>query len=148
MAAPVKVYGPPLWTAVSRVLACLLEKDVEFQLVPVNMAKGEHKNPVFLTIQPFGQVHAFQDESITIFAGEQQVLGGRRVHSGRSIALAKHALLGERGESRRGLQLKEECGPVVERDLEPRHVEESCGDAKEQVRFWVWLALCKTGFCN
>ncbi|KAI3419857.1 Glutathione transferase [Psidium guajava] len=67
MAAPVKVYGPPLSTAVSRVLACLLEKDVEFQLVPVNMAKGEHKKPDFLKIQPFGQVPAFQDESITIF---------------------------------------------------------------------------------
>ncbi|XP_030445463.1 glutathione S-transferase PARB-like [Syzygium oleosum] len=67
MAAPVKVYGPPLSTAVSRVLACLLEKDVEFQLVPVNMAKGEHKNPDYLKIQPFGQVPAFQDESITIF---------------------------------------------------------------------------------
>lgn len=51
MAAPVKVYGPPLSTAVSRVLACLLEKDVEFQLVPVNMAKGEHKNPDYLKIQ-------------------------------------------------------------------------------------------------
>ncbi|XP_030525553.1 glutathione S-transferase PARB-like [Rhodamnia argentea] len=67
MAAPVKVYGPPLSTAVSRVLACLLEKDVEFQLVPVNMAKGEHKKPDYLKIQPFGQVPAFQDESITIF---------------------------------------------------------------------------------
>ncbi|KAK3427489.1 hypothetical protein EUGRSUZ_F03703 [Eucalyptus grandis] len=67
MAAPVKVYGPPLSTAVSRVLACLLEKDVEFQLVPVNMANGEHKKPEYLKIQPFGQVPAFQDESIAIF---------------------------------------------------------------------------------
>ncbi|XP_073294854.1 glutathione S-transferase PARB-like [Primulina huaijiensis] len=67
MAAPVKVYGPPLSTAVSRVLACLLEKDVSFQLVPVNMAKGEHKKPEYLKIQPFGQVPAFEDESITLF---------------------------------------------------------------------------------
>lgn len=67
MAAPVKVYGPPLSTAVSRVLACLLEKDVPFQLLPVNMAKGEHKKIDYLKIQPFGQVPAFQDESITLF---------------------------------------------------------------------------------
>ncbi|KAI3464758.1 hypothetical protein Pfo_021421 [Paulownia fortunei] len=67
MAASVKVYGPPLSTAVSRVLACLLEKDVPFQLLPVNMAKGEHKKPDYLKIQPFGQVPAFQDESITLF---------------------------------------------------------------------------------
>ncbi|KAI4374891.1 hypothetical protein MLD38_012830 [Melastoma candidum] len=65
--APVKVYGPPLSTAVSRVLACLIEKDVEYQLLPVNMSKGEHKSPDYLKIQPFGQVPAFQDESITLF---------------------------------------------------------------------------------
>ncbi|GER30469.1 glutathione S-transferase [Striga asiatica] len=67
MAAAVKVHGPPLSTAVSRVLACLLEKDVSFQVLPVNMAKGEHKKPEYLKIQPFGQVPAFQDESITLF---------------------------------------------------------------------------------
>ncbi|XP_022772123.1 glutathione S-transferase F8, chloroplastic-like [Durio zibethinus] len=67
MATPVKVYGPPLSTAVSRVLACLLEKDVQFQLIPINMSKGEHKSPDFLKIQPFGQVPAFQDESISLF---------------------------------------------------------------------------------
>ncbi|EOY15154.1 Ubiquitin-like superfamily protein isoform 1 [Theobroma cacao] len=67
MATPVKVYGPPMSTAVSRVLACLLEKDVQFQLIPVNMFKGEHKSPDFLKIQPFGQVPAFQDESTSLF---------------------------------------------------------------------------------
>ncbi|KAL3845364.1 hypothetical protein ACJIZ3_002767 [Penstemon smallii] len=65
--APVKVYGPPLSTAVARVLATLLEKNVQFQLLPVNMAKGEHKKPEYLKIQPFGQVPAFEDESITLF---------------------------------------------------------------------------------
>ncbi|KAK4490240.1 hypothetical protein RD792_000900 [Penstemon davidsonii] len=65
--APVKVYGPPLSTAVARVLATLLEKNVQFQLLPVNMAKGEHKKPEYLKIQPFGQVPAFEDESINLF---------------------------------------------------------------------------------
>nr|BAM14585.1 putative glutathione S-transferase [Cyclamen persicum x Cyclamen purpurascens] len=67
MGSPVKVYGTPLSTAVSRVLACLLEKDVPFQLINVDMAKAEHKKPDFLKIQPFGQVPAFQDESISLF---------------------------------------------------------------------------------
>ncbi|KAF9621754.1 hypothetical protein IFM89_027608 [Coptis chinensis] len=31
------------------------------------MAKGEHKLPDYLKIQPFGQVPAFQDEDITLF---------------------------------------------------------------------------------
>ncbi|GAB2300425.1 hypothetical protein Dimus_034468 [Dionaea muscipula] len=67
MAMPVKVHGPPFSTAVSRVLACLLEKDVQFELVNVNMAKGQHKSPDFLKMQPFGQVPAFQDGSISLF---------------------------------------------------------------------------------
>ncbi|PIA35558.1 hypothetical protein AQUCO_03500130v1 [Aquilegia coerulea] len=65
--ALVKVHGPPMSTAVSRVLACLLEKDVQFQLINVDMAKGQHKSPEYLKIQPFGQVPAFQDEDITLF---------------------------------------------------------------------------------
>ena len=91
--APVKVYGPVMSPAVSRVLGCLLEKDVPFQLINVNMSKGEHKSPEFLKLQvrvnpplslpvssclansmvlilvdqPFGQVPAFQDEAIALF---------------------------------------------------------------------------------
>ncbi|KAI3875800.1 hypothetical protein MKX03_023723 [Papaver bracteatum] len=65
--AAVKVYGPPMSTAVARVLACLLEKEVKFQLINVDMAKGKHKSPEYLKIQPFGQVPAFEDEEITLF---------------------------------------------------------------------------------
>ncbi|KAL1311955.1 hypothetical protein HN51_038611 [Arachis hypogaea] len=65
--AAVKVYGPTLSTAVSRVLACLIEKDVQFEVIPVNMSKGEHKRPEFLSLQPFGQVPAFQDGNISLF---------------------------------------------------------------------------------
>ncbi|BFG17567.1 hypothetical protein CerSpe_038410 [Prunus speciosa] len=64
---PVKVYGPPISTAVSRVLACLLEKGVDYQLISVDMSKGEHKKPDYLKIQPFGQVPAFQDDDISLF---------------------------------------------------------------------------------
>ncbi|XP_072979795.1 glutathione S-transferase F11-like [Typha angustifolia] len=65
--ASVKVYGPAMSTAVSRVLACLLEKEVQFQLLPISLAKAQHKTPDFLKLQPFGQVPAFQDEGTTLF---------------------------------------------------------------------------------
>lgn len=61
------VYGTPLSTAVSRVLACLFEKDVDFKFVSIDMSKGQHKSPDFLKLQPFGQVPAFQDENTTLF---------------------------------------------------------------------------------
>ncbi|THU44898.1 hypothetical protein C4D60_Mb02t12240 [Musa balbisiana] len=63
----VTVYGPPISPAVSRVLACLLEKDVVFNLVNIDMSKAQHKSPDFLKRQPFGQVPAFQDEHTTLF---------------------------------------------------------------------------------
>ncbi|CAI9117008.1 OLC1v1018314C1 [Oldenlandia corymbosa var. corymbosa] len=68
MDMPVKIYGPISSPSVCRVVVCLLEKDVHnFQLVPVNLAKGENKTPQYLKIQPFGQVPAFQDESVGLF---------------------------------------------------------------------------------
>lgn len=51
MAAPIKVFGPAMSTATARVLACLLENQLQFDLVPVDMSKGQHKSPEFLAIQ-------------------------------------------------------------------------------------------------
>ncbi|ERM96285.1 hypothetical protein AMTRI_Chr09g34950 [Amborella trichopoda] len=64
--AAVKVFGPPMSTAVARVLACLYEKQAEFELVRIDMSKGQHKKPEYLAIQPFGQVPAFQDENVIL----------------------------------------------------------------------------------
>lgn len=51
MAGIVKVYGMPRSTCTLRVLAALSEKDVDFELVFVNLMKGEHKQPPFLALQ-------------------------------------------------------------------------------------------------
>lgn len=34
----------------------LNEKKIPFELVPIDISKGEHKSPEFLSKQPFGQV--------------------------------------------------------------------------------------------
>ncbi|KAF7804835.1 glutathione S-transferase-like [Senna tora] len=65
--APMKVHGIPPSTATMRVLACLLEKELEFELVPVNMQAGEHKKEPFLSLNPFGQVPAFEFEDLKLF---------------------------------------------------------------------------------
>ena len=46
-------YGSP-W--VRLVAAVLLEKQVPYELVPVNSANRENKSPEYLAKQPFGQV--------------------------------------------------------------------------------------------
>ncbi|KAE8727593.1 Glutathione S-transferase PARB [Hibiscus syriacus] len=65
--AVMKVHGNPLSTATQRVLACLYEKDVEFQFVNVDMAAGEHKSENFLSHNPFGQVPAFEEGDLKLF---------------------------------------------------------------------------------
>lgn len=45
------MFGLPASTDVARVLACLFEKDVEFQLVRIDTYKGNQKVPEFLKLQ-------------------------------------------------------------------------------------------------
>ncbi|KAD3068655.1 hypothetical protein E3N88_36535 [Mikania micrantha] len=63
----VKVYGFVGSNATYRVLASLYEKNVDFELVTVNMAAWEHKRPRFLARNPFGQIPAFEDGDVTLF---------------------------------------------------------------------------------
>ena len=63
----VKVYGPASAACPQRVLVCLLEKGVEFELVHVDLDLGEHKKPEFLLRQPFGQVPAVEDGDFRLF---------------------------------------------------------------------------------
>ncbi|XP_058084133.1 glutathione S-transferase F13-like [Magnolia sinica] len=63
-----KLYGAAMSTCASRVMFCLNEKGVDFELVPVNLAAGEHKQPSYLaTKNPFGQIPAFEDGDLTLF---------------------------------------------------------------------------------
>ncbi|XAR58105.1 Glutathione transferase [Bertholletia excelsa] len=62
-----KVYGPVRAACPQRVLACLLEMGVEFELIRVDLDSGEHKQPDFLLRQPFGQVPAIEDGDFRLF---------------------------------------------------------------------------------
>ncbi|CAM6104638.1 unnamed protein product [Calypogeia fissa] len=64
----VKLYGAAASLCTSRVIAAIYEKEVtDWELVPVSMAKGEHKTPEFLAMQPFGQVPALVYGDLTLF---------------------------------------------------------------------------------
>nr|XP_011458708.1 PREDICTED: glutathione S-transferase-like [Fragaria vesca subsp. vesca] len=65
--AGIKVHGTVFSTAAARVLATLYEKEVEFELVPIDMKAGEHKKESFLALNPFGQVPAFEDGDLQLF---------------------------------------------------------------------------------
>ncbi|KAI3854599.1 hypothetical protein MKX03_005195 [Papaver bracteatum] len=65
--ASIKLYGIPLSGATGPVMICLAEKGVQYELVPVQLAKGEHKSPSFLSKNPFGVIPALEDGPITLF---------------------------------------------------------------------------------
>jgi glutathione S-transferase len=51
MAAGLQVFGQPASTDVARVLTCLFEKDLEFELVRIDTFKKEHKLPEFIKLR-------------------------------------------------------------------------------------------------
>ncbi|XP_009365718.1 glutathione S-transferase F13 [Pyrus x bretschneideri] len=63
----VKVHGLALSTCTSRVLTILHEKGLDFELLPVNLLAGEHKQPHFLAKNPFGQIPVLEDGDLTLF---------------------------------------------------------------------------------
>ncbi|XP_050363372.1 glutathione S-transferase-like [Argentina anserina] len=65
--AGIKVHGTTFSTATARVMATLYEKEVEFELIPIDMRTGEHKKESFLALHPFGQVPAFKDGDLQLF---------------------------------------------------------------------------------
>lgn len=48
--AAIKVHGNAFSTASGKVFATLYEKDLEFELVPVDLRTGEHKKEPFLSL--------------------------------------------------------------------------------------------------
>ncbi|CAN6455518.1 unnamed protein product [Victoria cruziana] len=63
----VKVYGAAYASCARRVLACLIEKGVDFEIIPVDLLTGEQKKPEFLQLQPFGMVPVIQDGDFTLY---------------------------------------------------------------------------------
>ena len=67
-----KLYGIYRSPWVRLVAAVLHEKQVPFELVPVDLASKEHKSPEYLAKHPFGQIPYIVRDSINIlFASER-----------------------------------------------------------------------------
>ena len=59
-----KLYGHLKSPWVRLVAVILHEKEVEYELVPVNLADGEHKKPEYLAKHPFGQIPSIVCDSL------------------------------------------------------------------------------------
>ncbi|KAI8819113.1 glutathione S-transferase III [Fimicolochytrium jonesii] len=64
---PLILHGPAYSTCAQRVSIVLREKNVPFELRPVDLFKGEHKTPEHLKRQPFGQVPYLEDDGFFLY---------------------------------------------------------------------------------
>lgn len=60
-----KLYGSAMST--SRVLTVILEKQLPYELILVDIAKGEQKSEDFMKLQPFGKVPVLDDDGFILF---------------------------------------------------------------------------------
>ncbi|GKA76730.1 glutathione S-transferase [Tanacetum coccineum] len=61
------VYGSMVSTPTLRVLLSIIEKDLDFELISIELAAGEQKKPHIMSRNPFGQIPAIEDGDITLF---------------------------------------------------------------------------------
>jgi len=62
-----KIYGVANSPGPRRIATVLLEKQVPFELIKVDLANGEHKSPEFLEKQPFGQIPYIDDDGFVLY---------------------------------------------------------------------------------
>ncbi len=60
-----KLYGSAMATA--RVLTTILEKELPYELVLIDISKGDQKGEDYMKLQPFGKVPALDDDGFIIF---------------------------------------------------------------------------------
>ncbi|XP_051137623.1 glutathione S-transferase F9-like [Andrographis paniculata] len=64
--AVVTVYGPTYGNP-KRVIACLEEIGIQYDVVHVDLFKGEHKSPQFLKLQPFAMLPVIKEGDYTLY---------------------------------------------------------------------------------
>ncbi|KAJ7067524.1 thioredoxin-like protein [Mycena amicta] len=62
-----RLYGMTFSSNTRRVACTLIEKQVPFELVNIDLAGGENKSPAYLEKQPFGQVPYIDDDGFILF---------------------------------------------------------------------------------
>ncbi|KAF7513051.1 Glutathione S-transferase hmp2 [Endocarpon pusillum] len=60
-----KLYGSAM--SFSRVLITILEKDLAYEHILIDIAKGDQKSEAYKKLQPFGKVPVLEDDRFLIF---------------------------------------------------------------------------------
>jgi len=63
----IKIFGHPMSTCTRKVLMTLGETKTPFEMITVDLQKGEHKQEPHIGRQPFGQVPAMDDDGFALY---------------------------------------------------------------------------------
>ncbi|KZV70080.1 glutathione S-transferase-like protein [Peniophora sp. CONT] len=85
-----KLHGFPSSPCTLRVATALHEKKLPFEFVNVSLFTGEHKQPEYLKIQPFGQIPYLEDDDFIVY--ESRAIGKYLEAKYPSLAPAKSDL--------------------------------------------------------
>src|SRR5262250_777690 len=62
-----KLHYHPLSTFARRVRIALIEKGLKAELVEVDMAKGAHRAPPYLALNPYGRVPTLEEDGLVLY---------------------------------------------------------------------------------
>src|SRR5207247_3536148 len=62
-----KLHCPPPSTYSPRVPIACLEKGIDIQLVEIDMAKGAHRSPDYLRLNPYGRVPTLEEDGFVLY---------------------------------------------------------------------------------
>jgi glutathione S-transferase len=62
-----KVYGAAHSTCTRRVLTVLAEKNLDYEFIPINLARNEQCSAEFRLKQPFGKVPVLDDDGFLVY---------------------------------------------------------------------------------
>ena len=62
-----KLHYHPLSTYSRRVRMALIEKGLEAELIELDMARGAHREPGYLALNPYGRVPTLEDDGLVLY---------------------------------------------------------------------------------
>src|SRR5438477_2335681 len=62
-----KLHHHPLSTYSRRVRMALIEKGLETELIELDMARGAHREPGYLALNPYGRVPTLEDDGLLLY---------------------------------------------------------------------------------
>eukprot|EP00253_Pinus_taeda_P002013 PITA_02013 len=90
--ATIKVHGYHLSTSTRLVLCCLEEKQVDYELVVIDLAAGAQKQPQYLALNPLGTLPTIQDGDLTLFESRAIVKYLAKKYKGQGTELFGNSL--------------------------------------------------------